>query len=89
MIFFQKNYGVFVRLSITMRKKGRKFWVFWHEVTIRPIRSLSWNFVSKGGPRCATGDVIHPAERGCFGRASRALTLRAAAARLANRPVTP
>ena len=36
--------------------------------------------------RIDQGDVIHPAERGCFGRASRALTLRAAAARLANRP---
>ena len=44
------------------------------------------NFVSIGGLKRATGDVIHPAERGCFGRASRALTLRAAAARLANRP---
>ncbi len=34
------------------------------------------------------GDANHPAERGCFGRASRALTLRAAAARPANRPYT-
>ena len=58
-----------------------------HEITGSPkLKPLSLNFVSKGGLSRATGDVIHPAERGCFGHASRALTLRAAAAWLANRP---
>ena len=64
MHFFQKNHGVFVRREITMHKKGRKFRVFWHEATIRSHTvPLSWNFVSKGGQRCATGDVNHPPGR--------------------------
>ena len=60
---------MFVRREITMHKKARKFWVFCHEATIRshPV-PLSWNFVSKGGLRRATGDAIHPAERGSVRR---------------------